>query len=74
MCNRAKSMEPKVFFFFLTVTKTLARMTKNKREILKKLPILGMKEYISWLPEENIRETLPDFEVGRVLRREKHNS
>lgn len=40
-------MEPKVFFFFLTVTKTLARMTKNKREILKKLPILGMKEYIS---------------------------
>lgn len=38
------------------------------------LPILGMKEYISWLPEENIGETLPDFEVGRVLRCEKHNS
>lgn len=33
MCNRAKSMKPKVFFFFLTVTKTLVRMAKNKREI-----------------------------------------
>lgn len=74
MCNSQVNETKNMRVFFLTVTKTLARTAKNKTEIKKKLPILGMKEYISWPLEENIRETLPDFELGRVLRREKHNS